>query len=176
MFCSQCGKQTNENKSICGECESKTTNFNVYDNQFSNKQNSVTFSNENFFLGNKMVFYMFAVNMLLLFFGIVFELFKSLQESSANSGFFLIIIPFIAGFYSIPQVIGLVLSAINLKIKNYVMLIFIFIASLLSIWTTVESSNPSGADNNGMLFWICLISSITLSIILLLKIIFKIKK
>lgn len=128
------------------------------------------------YLSNKFVFYMFAVNMLLLFFGINFEMFKSLQGLSYGSGFFLIIIPFIAAFYSIPQVTGLILSMVNLKKNNYVLLIFIFIASILSIFSTISSSNPSSMNNSGILFWVCLISSIILSVILLLKLILKIKE
>lgn len=127
----------------------------------------------NKYLNNLSIYWMYAVNLLLLFISIVVAFFKSIQNSDAASGFFLLIIPMVAAFFIIPQCIGTVLSAINIKIKKYVMLVFIFITSLLSLGSIIISY--SVCDNTGIMFWITLIECIILIIMLLLKLALRIE-
>ena len=179
MFCRNCGNKLDSGVKFCSRCGTKNE-IQIVQQMSNNKKNNVDSlkdnNNPNFLLSNIIVFLLFIANMCLLFLGIIISLFKSLMESSVASGWFLIIIPVVAVMFVIPQFIGIILSGINLKIKNYIMLIFIFIVSVISLITTISSHSSSFADNNGILFWICLISSVALCIIILLKLIFKIKK
>ena len=119
---------------------------------------------------------MFNLTMVLLFFEIIVAFIKSLSESSVASGFFLLIIPFIAAMCTIPQCIGTILSGINLKIKKYGIIVAMFIFSLISIFITIKTYDKSFVGNNGIMFWISLILSVVLSIVLLMKLILKNKQ
>lgn len=176
MFCRNCGNKLDSGVKFCSRCGSQNEIQVVQQISNNNNVDSLKDENSNFLLSNIIVFLLFIANMCLLFLGIIISLFKSLMDSSVASGFFLLIIPVVAVMFVIPQFIGIILSGINLKIKNYIMLIFIFIVSVISLITTISSHSSSFADNNGILFWICLISSIALCIIILLKLILKIKK
>lgn len=176
MFCRNCGNKLDSGVKFCSRCGSQNEIQVVQQISNNNNVDSLKDKNSNFLLSNIIVFLLFIANMCLLFLGIIISLFKSLMDSSVASGFFLLIIPVVAVMFVIPQFIGIILSGINLKIKNYIMLIFIFIVSVISLITTISSHSSSFADNNGILFWICLISSIALCIIVLLKLILKIKK
>jgi len=176
MFCRNCGNKLDSGVKFCSRCGSQNEIQVVQQISNNNNVDSLKDKNSNFLLSNIIVFLLFIANMCLLFLGIIISLFKSLMDSSVASGFFLLIIPVVAVMFVIPQFIGIILSGINLKIKNYIMLIFIFIVSVISLITTISSHSSSFADNNGILFWICLISSIALCILVLLKLILKIKK
>jgi len=180
MFCRNCGNGLNESDLFCSSCGTKKDIQQVQTNilNTNNQQNiKLEDNNEksNPILSNLVVFFMFIANMVLLFMGIVISFIKDLQETSAASGWFLIIIPVIAIMFLLPHIVGLILSGINLKIKNYIMLIFTFIASLFCVFSTLLS-HDFFLDSNMILFWICLILSVVLSVILLLKVILKIKK
>lgn len=181
MFCKNCGNKLNDNDNFCSVCGTKVENGNniVGENSFNQNIQNSTISNiksNNFLLSNKAVLWLFSVNTLLLFFGIINGWYNLLMDSDVASGFFIFVSFIIAFIFIIPHSIGYILSTINLKIKNYVMLIFIFIVSVLSLFTTIASYSPSMANNNGILFWICLILSVALCIIVLFKLILKIKE
>lgn len=125
----------------------------------------------NYILSNRIVSFIFLFNMILIFVGTYNGMCVLLGNS--YNGFAIIIIPILASMYSTPSYIGLILSSINERKKSYIMLIFVFIFSLLSIFTTICSY--SNAGNTELLFWICLACNIVLSIIILLKLILKIK-
>ena len=158
MFCKNCGNKSTENNLFCNHC--------------GTKREPQKFKPS---LGNLIIFWGFISNMLLVLAAIFIGVFKSL-DSSGGSGFFLIIIPFmpiiIVLTQLLPQLIGVILSRINLKKNNYIMLVFIFIASIISLVLTLEYSF-SYSGISGILFWIGLILNIILCIITLLKLIFK---
>lgn len=179
MFCRNCGNKLDSGVKFCSRCGTKNE-IQIVQQMLNNKKDNVDSlkdNNPSFLLSNIIVLLLFIASMCLLFLGTVISLFKLLMDSSDSSGasgWFLIMLPVGAVMFVIPQYIGVILSVINLKIKNYKMLIFIFIASVFSILSTIFSYVFS--DNNKILFWLCLIASIGLSIIVLLKLIFKIKK
>lgn len=174
MFCKSCGNKLNQNDSFCSSCGNKIEKIN--NNQSIDTQINIKEEKTNFFLSNLFVFQMYMLTMVLLFIEIIVAYFKSLANSSAASGFFLLIIPFIAAMYVIPHCIGTILGAINLKVKKYGMIIAMFIFSIISILMTIGTYDKSNVGNNGFMFWVSLILSIVLNIVLLLKLILKNKK
>lgn len=177
MFCSVCGTKVENGNNIVVE---NSFNQNIQNSTISNiKSNNVDSLKDNisnFLLSNKAVLWQFSVNTLLLFLGIINGWYNLIMDSGVASGFFIFAAFIIAYIFVIPHCFGYILSTINLKIKNYVMLIFIFIVSVFSLFTTIASYSPSLTNNNGILFWICLILSVALCIIVLFKLILKIKE
>ena len=156
MYCKNCGNQLNESMLYCPNCGNKKESKNAQSN--TSQENT----KRNIFLSNQVVFVMFIINMILL----CIEITKSLI--GVNSGFMLFFIPIICLTISIPLIIGLILSGINLKMKNYKILIGIFISSLFSIILILSLHSK--------LFSLLNIVTISLSIIVFLKLILKIYK
>lgn len=113
---------------------------------------------------------LFALNLVLSIFGMGYALLEALFDSEYGNGLFLIAIPIIVCIFSLPQIIGRVLVSINKKRNSRIILVFMFIASIFSVG--VIFSFYSGF-NKGIFFFVNMICSVILTIILLLKLIFE---
>lgn len=179
MYCKNCGNKLNTDDKFCINCGVAKDNIKENERIINdgNLQNIKKEGNnkKNWLLSNLAVFIVSLVNILVLLVIFMVDIIKS-TDSSGGSGFFLILIPFMPIIVLVsvllPQLVGLILSGINLKIKKYKMLIFIFIASVISLLMV----NELFYNNYNILFWFCFSLNIILSIIILLKLIFKIDK
>ena len=87
---------------------------------------------------------LFILNILILLIAGCSALMKTVPENG-GSGFFIILAPIITGItifpFIIPQIIGTILSIININKKSRLMTIFIFIILLISICSTILCFN-----------------------------------
>lgn len=161
MNCKNCGNIIENNSIYCGGCGKK-----------------IEYKNNKFFLKNYFMLILFILNIILIFIGQCISYTKELFSQSYGNGLMLIFIPVIAFVmslvYVIPQIIGTILSTINIFIKKYVLLIFVFFSSLASLITTILTYNIK--FNSGLIFWLTLIEVVILNIIILYKLINKINE
>lgn len=163
MFCRNCGNQLKESDLFCNQCGMKQEVQSEQSKDVNNVAPSYDDKKSNFWLSNLFVFIMFLINAILTAVNVVVAGIKSLIDANIGNGLLLIVLPVIVVFYIIPHIIGIILSLINIKQKNKLLLIFTFIASLFSVISVIA------AYNVGITFVICLISNIALSIITLIK-------
>lgn len=172
MYCKNCGNKLNDNAVFCSKCGVKNE-ADVIQQSISNNKNSVANFKINFLLSNTTVLKMFNLNMLLLSLAVFSAILRSVEDSQldsqASSGWTLIFSPVIISICVFPHLIGAYLSTINLKRKSYTLLIFIFIISIICL--IIVFTGPLDVHNH--IWWICLISSIILCMLILLKLILK---
>ena len=144
------------------------------------EENKVLTKKECFIVKNVTILLLFILSVVLLFVAQCSTLISSAIGTSetGGSGFFIILVPIIAimsiFLYIIPQFIGIILSIANMKKKNSLLSIFIFIIALISLLMTIFAS--SSLNISGGMFALCVIGNVALSIITLIKSIIEIKK
>lgn len=173
MKCNSCNNTINYGYTVCPYCGEYV--------QYSNKNNSI---NNNIKKKNKMLydneFYSNLVVLLLNLFIFIFiillqtiEFFNVMASMSFGSGFFILLFPLVIIIYSLPYLIGVVLSIIQLFVKKQFMNLLILIFSIIGNIMMIKSFELNFDNIINLFFVITFVFSIALSLILIVKLIFK---
>lgn len=128
MKCIKCNFENDDNSKYCIKC-----GFDLHSPRV-NVGNTNTNLRKSF--GNKIVFGMFTITLILLFIYLVLELFIPVFNCGAGacSGFFLLVVPMVMGMFFICLIIGWIVSIFNMKFNKKILTFVEFISSLLSIF------------------------------------------
>lgn len=173
MKCNSCNNTINYGYTVCPYCGEYV--------QYSNKNNSI---NNNIKKKNKMLydnkFYSNLVVLLLNLFIFIFiillqtiEFFNVMASMSFGSGFFILLFPLVIIIYSLPYLIGVVLSIIQLFVKKQFMNLLILIFSIIGNIMMIKSFELNFDNIINLFFVITFVFSIALTLILIVKLIFK---
>jgi len=144
------------------------------------EENKILNKKEKFIFKNGTILCLFILSIILLFVGQCSTLISSAVNTSESggSGFFIVLIPIIAimsiFLYIIPQIVGIITSIINIKKKNSILSVILFVIALISLLMTIFAS--SSLNISGVMFALCVIGNVVLSVIALIKSIIEVKK
>ena len=125
-------------------------------------------------LDNKKIYNMFCYNIFLFTIAIIINLVEMGNSAGSAGGWIIIISPVIIAIFLFPQVIGYIISRINISKNKYSLIILEFILSCFSLLSIILAHIPKDLLGfNGVFYWIALIQCIILVIQCLLKIILK---
>lgn len=176
MKCSKCNFENDNAFNFCLNCGNALYKAvdpvlqNVDKNQSTNVEQSKSSNKKSgsFSLDNIIIFVMFTITLILFFSFFIIGLLPVFDcEAGACSGFFLLIVPILIGMFSIPLVIGWIISIFNMIFNKNILLIFEFISCLISIF--ILFSDLVGNSEFNLLYTIVLILLFILMIVCLLK-------
>lgn len=158
MYCKNCGNKLNDNDRFCIKCGNE-----VQTNIISN--NNLTQIKYNKLLSNKFVCLMVVIN---LIFNSMIYVMTAIMENvnqASYSGLWIIFLPIILIFFNLLLWVNLILSIINIKKPQFVFLILIPIFAVLTLFLSIQWSYY-----NGLFYWLYIIQTILLGVLMLVKI------
>ena len=130
MFCRNCGNQLGNNDLFCNKCGAKQVSINSESNIRNSNNKKQSFS-----VINLIILLMFLVYVATLCMSIMFSGVESMRRapSGSTNGLMLIGIFIIACICIIPQIVGSILSIVNMFLKKQIISVFIFVVSVISL-------------------------------------------
>ena len=125
-------------------------------------------------LGNRKIYNMFCYNIFLFTIAIIINLVEMGNSAGSAGGWIIIISPVIVGIFLFPQVVGYIISRINISKNKYSLTILEFILSCFSLLSIILVHIPKDLLGfNGIFYWAALIQCIILVVQCLFKVILK---
>ena len=173
MKCNSCNNIINYGYTVCPYCGE----YVQYSNQNNNINNNIKKNNkmlyDNVFYSNLAVLLLNSFIFISIILLVTIDTFNEMASMNFGSGFFILLFPLVIIIYTLPYIIGVVLSIIQLFVKKQFMNLLILIFSIIGNIMMIKLFELNFDNIINLFFVIIFVCSIALSLILIVKLIFK---